>query len=388
MKSLCHNRINVSVDGWCKMAEDTDQRVHCALEDIVNSTNQSKHVKSELKKTIMEAVSTLRDIFHVLQREIADKSETNIKLQAEVDETKKMLQDYRDTRATIPVAPSIGRRETPATNTRGLQHPSSVRKVNYSDIVAGRRDDRKFKVTIRSKENHTPETIKELIKAKINPTEMKVGISTFKALKDGRILIEAGSKEEIERISTNITEKCGREFEAKVQELRNPRLVIYNIPEDITLENATKTIHEQNSELQLEESDISAKFIYRTKRNTRNLVVEVKSNARKQILNTRLKMGWVICKADDYIHVNRCFKCSRYNHRLAECRGEETCPLCTGRHKIRECTSSQNEYKCINCMTYNKYNSRKTISTNHSSLDKNCPSLQAILLKYKRNTDY
>ena len=133
------------------MAEDTVQRVHFALDDVVNSTNQSKHVKIELKKTIMEAVRTLRDIFHVLQRDIADRSETNIKLQAEFDETKKMLQDYRDTRATIPVAPSVGRRETPATNTRGLQHPSSVRKVNYSDIVAGRRDDRNFKVTIRSK---------------------------------------------------------------------------------------------------------------------------------------------------------------------------------------------------------------------------------------------
>jgi hypothetical protein len=81
-------------------------------------------------------------------------------------------------------------------------------------------------------------------------------------------------------------------------------LVIYNIPEDITLENATQTIREQNSELQLDESDFSAMFIYSTKRNARNLVVEVKSNTRKQILNTRMKMGWVICKVDDYIHVN------------------------------------------------------------------------------------
>jgi hypothetical protein len=43
---------------------------------------------------------------------------------------------------------------------------------------------------------------------------MKVGISTFKALKGGRILIEAGSKEEIERISKSITENCGKEVEA------------------------------------------------------------------------------------------------------------------------------------------------------------------------------
>jgi len=59
---------------------------------------------------------------------------------------------------------------------------------------------------------------------------MKVGISAFRALKDERILIARGSEEEIEKISTSITEKCGKELEAKVQELRNTRLVIYNIP--------------------------------------------------------------------------------------------------------------------------------------------------------------
>ena len=138
----------------------------------------------------------------------------------------------------------------------------------------------------------------------------------------------------------------------------------------------------------MEERDITAKFIYRTKRNTRNVVIEVNSHTRKKIMNSRMKIGWVICRVDDYLHVNRCFKCSRFNHRLTDCRREETCSLCTGKHKLRECTSSPNDYKCINCITYNKYNHSKTICTNHSSLDKNCPSLQALLMKYRQNTDY
>jgi hypothetical protein len=201
-------------------------------------------------------------------------------------------------------------------------------------------------------------------------------------------LIEVGSKEETDRIRTSITEKCGKELEAKAQELRNPRLVIYNIPEDMTIENATQTIREQNLELQLKDTDITAKLIYRMKRNTRNLVIEVNSQTWKKIMNTRMKIGWVICNVADYIHINRCFKCSRYNHRLADCRGEETYPLCAERHKLRECTSLQDDFKCINRMIYNKYNPSKNICTNHSSLDKNCPSLQALLMKYKQNTDY
>jgi hypothetical protein len=94
------------------------------------------------------------------------------------------------------VAPSIDRLKTPVSCTGEPQYPSSGRNTkSYSDIVAGLKNDRKFKITIRSKGNHTPETIKELIKTKIKPTEMKVGINKFKALKDRRILIETDTKE-------------------------------------------------------------------------------------------------------------------------------------------------------------------------------------------------
>jgi len=199
-----------------KMAEDTDQRIDSALKDIVNAMNQSKHVNNELKKTILESVSTIRNIFHALKKDIQGKSAETLELQTQVKEVKLQLQAYRHTRATAPVAPSIDRLKTPETYKRDAHHPSGGRKMNsYADIVAGR-ENKKFKLMIKSKLIHTPDATKELIKSKINPTEMKVGISTFKALKDGRILIEACSKEEIGRIRDSITEKCGTELVAKV----------------------------------------------------------------------------------------------------------------------------------------------------------------------------
>ena len=67
-----------------KIAEDTDQGVDCALEDIVNAVSHSKHVKSELKKTILESVSTLRNIIHALKKDVVDKSAKTIELQTEV----------------------------------------------------------------------------------------------------------------------------------------------------------------------------------------------------------------------------------------------------------------------------------------------------------------
>jgi hypothetical protein len=102
----------------------------------------------------------------------------------------------------------------------------------------------------------------------------------------------------------------------------------------------------------------------------------------------KLKIGWLIHNVDDYPLAKRCFKCSRFNHRHQDCRGGETCPLCAGSHKLKECKAPADQYKCINCMTYNRYSKADKICDNHSSLHMNCPSMQAVLVKYKLNTYY
>jgi len=74
----------------------------------------------------------------------------------------------------------------------------------------------------------------------------------------------------------------------------------------------------------------------------------------------------------------RCYKFSRFNHRARDCR-EKTYPLCAGSHKLKVCITNCQEYKCINCLNYN--NQKNIICGNHTSLDKNCPRLHAILEK-------
>ena len=83
----------------------------------------------------------------------------------------------------------------------------------------------------------------------------------------------------------------------------------------MTLDNAEDIILAQNPELKLQKGDIQTKFIFKTKRNTRNLVVETNSQTRRQMLQNKLKVEWFICNIKDYVSFNRCFKCSWYNHR-------------------------------------------------------------------------
>ena len=216
---------------------------------------------------------------------------------------------------------------------------------------------------------------------------MQVGINKFKLLNNGKVLIETNTKQEIEALEKDINSKCGGDLEANVHKLRKPRLVIYNIPEDITTNNIEDTLLVQNPDLGLNKGDIDAKFIYVPKNKHRNLVVKVGAWTRKILIKTKIKIGWQICKIEDYVTMTRCFNCSRFNHRHHDCKGEETCPLCAGSHKLKECPAEPWSYKCINCATYIKHNLNKNICTNHSSLDKKCPSLQA-MLEYRKNTDY
>jgi hypothetical protein len=130
-----------------------------------------------------------------------------------------------------------------------------------------------------------------------------------------------------------------------------------------------------------------AKFSYRMKKQVQNLVMEVGAQTRKMMIHRKIELGRQICKIEEYVVATRCFKCSRFNHRHNDCRGEETCPLCARPHKLKECTAEQGH---TNVSTAQHTINTAQIKTcvNHSSLDKKCPSLQAILEKCQQNTDY
>jgi DNA-directed RNA polymerase subunit RPC12/RpoP len=88
--------------------------------------------------------------------------------------------------------------------------------------------------------------------------------------------------------------------------------------------------------------------------------MEVGAQNRKLLLQKKIKLGWQICKIEDYVVANRCFKCSRFNHMFHDGR-EVTCPLCARTHTLNECAADPRTYKCTNCLTYNKHNLKKNM---------------------------
>jgi len=55
----------------------------------------------------------------------------------------------------------------------------------------------------------------------------------------------------MELLEEGIREICGEELEINIQKLRNPRLVIRNIPSEITMENIKETLTQQNTEIDI-----------------------------------------------------------------------------------------------------------------------------------------
>jgi hypothetical protein len=73
------------------------------------------------------------------------------------------------------------------------------------------------------------------------------------------VIMEAKSKEDRELLYTNINDKCSQHV-ANIQKPRNPKLVIYNIPEEVNAENAEEIITKQNPELMLNAGELEPQF--------------------------------------------------------------------------------------------------------------------------------
>jgi hypothetical protein len=101
--------------------------------------------------------------------------------------------------------------------------------------------ERKHRLSLRSKTNQPPDIIEKILKSKVSPTDIKVGINSLMQLREGRLLIETSSKKEMEKVGDEIKAKY-EEMDVNIQTLRNPRSVLLNIPEEITLDNLEETL--------------------------------------------------------------------------------------------------------------------------------------------------
>jgi hypothetical protein len=285
-----------------------------------------------------------------------------------------------DSQTTRQVAPSLDHMQKYTRSGVQLVIPSEHgRRTCFSEAVK-KEENKRYRITMTPKDGAlSQEHIKNQLKRNINPTDIKVGITAIRTVRERRTLIEMGSEEEMNTLSPEIDTKLGERLEITRHRLRKPRLITYNVPEEITTQNVATIIKAQNPKIQSNGEGIEAKYKFKDRKGRHNIVMDVGPQIRLQILQIKLKIGWEICNVSDCLAPTRCYKCSRYNHKHYECKGEETCPRRTGKHKMKECTAAASEQKSNNCITCNRYNKKERTNENHSAPNKNCPSLQTVI---------
>jgi hypothetical protein len=233
------------------MASSGEDAVDDALNVLINVTKKSGNLRNDLRKDILEAVSKLRKEVAKLKCEVKDKNKLIGELEKKAAETNNILNALQAREGSNGgedhVPTSLGWKVNPTDRASGLEVAAGRTRRSYSDVVAHRQgtvpfDKKRYKLLVKSKNNQSVEYSRTLLKSKVDPTQLKVGISALKTLKNGQLLIESDNKSDLEEVNKRISETCGEELEGYIPTLKNPRLIVFNVPEDIILENVAQAI--------------------------------------------------------------------------------------------------------------------------------------------------
>jgi len=194
-------------------------------------------------------------------------NDENKSLKEEVKNAMKEAATRRDSHTARQAAPSLDHRQQPERGVRQMLLPEGGRRKLYVDTVKNQ-EEKRSRITLKAKDETTnPQQIKQL---KINI--IRVGIKAVKTIREKGILVETGSEEEKNTLSSEIINKLGERLEQ--YKLRKPRLTIYNVPNEITTENVVAIIKTQNPELLTNGEDIEAKYMFKNRKGRHNIVME------------------------------------------------------------------------------------------------------------------
>lgn len=220
-------------------------------------------------------------------------------------------------------------------------------------------------------------SVKEDVMSKLNPSTLGIGIRNVKPGGKGKMEINCDSVNSRLILKREALKVLGGKYQ--IEEMKKgwrPRLIIKGLWSDAIDENdneLAKNIIHQNA---LDEKGAFVKKIlcYQDRRfvNQKMLVIEVDNETRKKLLESGyLNLGWCTGRVEDYIYVKRCYKCASLGHTQKDCQKNKRCPLCGESHDMSQCSSKNEDFKCVNCLDAND-RLHMNLNVQHSSLNKDC----------------
>lgn len=226
-------------------------------------------------------------------------------------------------------------------------------------------------IIIQPKKKQEVKKTKEDLRDKVDPTNLK--FTALKTNKNGAISIESENIDESKKIKSAIEEKLGKEYDVKAPELKKPKVRVHGMNTKWEEEEIVEKIKVQND--YLKEGFMKCLKIIEVKRANQvyySAIIEMEHDMYEKVIgNGKVNIGWDRCLVYDGTTVKRCYKCLGFNHKSVECRNEEVCSKCLGKHDSRNCQKEQIE-KCSNCVKANERLNLK-LSVDHMTLSRECP---------------
>lgn len=195
----------------------------------------------------------------------------------------------------------------------------------------------------------------------IDPAELKISVQ--------RVSFGPSSTVCVEGSALNALRECPRlaaaGLEVKSETKLNPRLMIHDIPIELSGEYIVKSVIDQNLP-DAAADDVNLVCMYPTRNGKKHCscVIETSPIVRSYLpKRQKVNIGWSACRVNDHVTVLQCYKCQRFGHLANNCTNAACCCHCAGEHISKDC-KSKNVLRCVNCQT------AKLPNGNHAASDK------------------
>nr|XP_042910466.1 uncharacterized protein LOC122271868 [Parasteatoda tepidariorum] len=217
-------------------------------------------------------------------------------------------------------------------------------------------------------ENGASDDTRSQVTNSIDPIKLKLGVRGINRIRKGGIVVQLTNEEEIQKLKLEIEKSnIGDKFACARPRTLNPKIWLYDVPEDVNKENLIDKIRDQNPPLK--NSVMKMCFPLRAKEGS-HWVIEVDPDTfHKIIYLEKINIGWNRIRTKEFLRVTQCFKCYRFGHVARYCKDKSVCANCTEHdHTMENC---KNKSICINCKTTREDHNLK-LNINHDATNRNC----------------
>lgn len=248
--------------------------------------------------------------------------------------------------------------------------PTTARKT-FSEAARGPKKTTKVILVDKPDEKVSSTAFKAEIAEKLKPRKEGLKILSIRENPKGiKIVTQDSETEKKIRASKSLD---GLTVKSKSEKQLRPRMIIYDVPRDLSEKDVLEAIRKQNTKLKREQFAGMVKVAFKTGKKDGEFVhyiIEADKELRAALIETgRVFIEYQACKIRDFIRITRCFNCLGLGHIAKFCRSPEVCSHCAGEgHKGEVCPNKGKPPVCANCKRLKK-------KADHNSRDPTCPAL-------------